>query len=118
MKNFEYCLTNSIGGHVLFATNFNMPVSYIESLEPIHKTNSEDHESGRIRLLNSKTYKNAKKLFAGMNTEVTEKQLTFSNNMLGVYDHTSKLEMTKVFYISLFKYLVYKVFKALKQKFK
>ncbi|WP_218599354.1 hypothetical protein [Polaribacter sp. NJDZ03] len=107
--NYKYALTNSIGGHLLFATNLGMPVSYFEELEPIHKSELHRFNQAMLTLHTSKTYLDAKKLFKGNNKEVNVKQKEFTDRMLGVFSKTNRFRLSIVLYKSLIQYFFFKI---------
>lgn len=116
ISNYKFALTNSIGGHLLFATNLGLPVSYFEELEPVHTSNLIGFEDSRKRLLKSKTYNHAKNLFRGIHQNVSIEQEEFANKMLGVYSKSNNITLFIILYKSLFQYIFYKIVKKIKKR--
>jgi len=109
LSNYKYMTTNSIGGHVLFATDFGLPVSYFQELEPQHEYRSKEIEILRENLLKSKTYITARANFTGIQKSVSTKQKEITNEMLGIDKHTSRLKMSFILYYSFFLYILHEI---------
>ena len=116
ISNYKYALTNSIGGHLLFATNLGMPVSYFEELEPIHKSELHGFNDTLLILHKSKTYLEAKKLFKGVHKNVNKEQKEFADKMLGRYSKTNSVILSLILYKSFLQYVFYKIRKYKKNK--
>lgn len=109
IKEHKFMLTNSIGGHLLFAANFGMPVSYLNNLEPKQLVD-EEYEKTVLKTFNTDVTPNkAKTLFKGVQKVVTDEQLEFVNNMLGLNNHVGRIKGSFILYLSLMYYTIFKI---------
>ena len=99
----------------MFSSNLGMPVSYFEDLEPIHNSDLKGFNDSRERLLESKTYQQAKQLFRGLNKKVRKEQISFTDEMLGIQTNTNAFKLSLILYKSLFLYIIFKIDKKIKQ---